>query len=676
MVLVGLDKNRELFAHFTSVARDRETPIQIFASLKADSVCATWILMHLLKTENIEFMIHPVQSYNSITSQVQQWKDDDRLDELHTIIFINCGGNYDISYLFFGDHPPPGVSFYVADHTRPFALENVHSSETVYILDDKESRDQQDFPMPLTENEDDEGNDSDSSLSGFSEDEGPPRKKRRLRKAADPDAARKRTRKAEVQAHYKMSSFAGPTSHLFYELARDLKKDNNKSLWCAICGLTDMFINGRMSRDDYDLKLAHYQEEVLVKNPVIASSQAAQNRTMHDLTQRLPASDQQSFASVNVSGILNGTQALGGSANQSAAQSANQSIANISAIGGDVLANARRRGHIQSSKEFQFFCMRHWTLFDSLYHSSYVAAKLNVWRLHGERALMKLLVQWGIPLQEARQPYKNMMFNFEKKLLSRLENPDLLNALLGPGAIYESFTRQMADMSEVCAADVVRSICGTLNDDDFLELPKREQPMESSRFDDMPVTAAMAAIDPVDYEEALRKRCNENFTDSLVLISESESSYLKRGLDLAKHGQQNLVKMAIWLIEKNELHNTGVLRYGQIRQKNKFTNPVSLSRLAIFTLDACRERYPNRKVLPFLLCALCDVRDCFVVVGVPANKQMGAVSQNSFGTAFREAREAVDAKANHSGFETTVIEVQKDDLKRFIDEVHRQLLDE
>ncbi len=48
---------------------------------------------------------------------------------------------------------------------------------------------------------------------------------------------------------------------------------------------------------------------------------------------------------------------------------------------------------------------RHWTLFDSLYHSEYVATRLGTWvsETAGTQTLEKFLVHMGIPLKESRQ---------------------------------------------------------------------------------------------------------------------------------------------------------------------------------------------------------------------------------------------------------------------------------
>jgi hypothetical protein len=41
---------------------------------------------------------------------------------------------------------------------------------------------------------------------------------------------------------------------------------------------------------------------------------------------------------------------------------------------------------------------RHWTLYDAMYHSSYVASKLGIWKERGRKRLTGLLAKMGFVL--------------------------------------------------------------------------------------------------------------------------------------------------------------------------------------------------------------------------------------------------------------------------------------
>lgn len=50
---------------------------------------------------------------------------------------------------------------------------------------------------------------------------------------------------------------------------------------------------------------------------------------------------------------------------------------------------------IRVSQELRFMLFRHWNLFDAMFHSSYVAGKLLLWKERGRRNLQGLLAKMG-----------------------------------------------------------------------------------------------------------------------------------------------------------------------------------------------------------------------------------------------------------------------------------------
>jgi len=413
-----------------------------------------------------------------------------------------------------------------------------------------------------------------------------------------------------------------------------------------------MFINDRMDRTKYDMSLRHYREEVLRLNPV------QQRRQLDDYNHNVSTR------------LLRGSEDL----TMSSAPLTGEPSSLAIDFDEDDDHIHRKKGHIKESKEFQFFLMRHWTLYNSMYYSRYVATKLNVWRLHGSAALKHLLVKWGIKLKEAQEPFRYMVDELKKKLFAKLHQPEAFSERLGNMLVYESFTRQNAEMESICAADLVRSVDGILEDDQFLEHNKTTRVLQNRNDDeDFPMSAATEAVDPEVYEKSLSTRWNQNFADALCVLSGADKRFFERGIQLTKERQREIVDMGTRLVEKKMIQYNGFMRWAEIHQKNNFTNPVALSKLAMFTVNAFRERYPNRPRSPFILSALCSIRDCFVVVGVATSNRMGMLVKNSFGSSFANARDAVKARTKHMGFETWVIEVQKEDLKRFLEEVLKQM---
>jgi len=51
--------------------------------------------------------------------------------------------------------------------------------------------------------------------------------------------------------------------------------------------------------------------------------------------------------------------------------------------------------YIRTSEELRFTLYRHWTLYDAMFHSSYVASKLGIWKERGRQRLTGLLAKMG-----------------------------------------------------------------------------------------------------------------------------------------------------------------------------------------------------------------------------------------------------------------------------------------
>lgn len=50
---------------------------------------------------------------------------------------------------------------------------------------------------------------------------------------------------------------------------------------------------------------------------------------------------------------------------------------------------------LRPTDELRFMLFRHWNLYDAMYHSSYVASKLGIWKEKGRKRLTGLLAKMG-----------------------------------------------------------------------------------------------------------------------------------------------------------------------------------------------------------------------------------------------------------------------------------------
>jgi cell division control protein 45 len=75
---------------------------------------------------------------------------------------------------------------------------------------------------------------------------------------------------------------------------------------------------------------------------------------------------------------------------------------------------------IRLSPEPRFLLIRHWSLYDSMLHSPYLASRLHMWNEHGQRRLDKFLAKMGVSLSQSKQSYTHMDMDLKKDLRQRL----------------------------------------------------------------------------------------------------------------------------------------------------------------------------------------------------------------------------------------------------------------
>jgi len=150
------------------------------------------------------------------------------------------------------------------------------------------------------------------------------------------------------------TSYGSSAASLLYGLAIQLERVDNDLLWSvslnffggmmfmlilrlAILGVTYQYLTSKIPRTKYDTHQAIYHDEVSRLNP-----QTAQQEDVHALLSINPDD-----------------------------------------------------ASVRSTEELRFTHFRHWTLYDAMYHSSYVAGKLGIWKEKGRSRLTGLLAKMG-----------------------------------------------------------------------------------------------------------------------------------------------------------------------------------------------------------------------------------------------------------------------------------------
>ncbi|EWC46052.1 hypothetical protein DRE_04626 [Drechslerella stenobrocha 248] len=180
------------------------------------------------------------------------------------------------------------------------------------------------------------------------------------------------------------STYGEPISSLIFSLASDLGREDNDLLWLAIVGWEGQQMYGRHMHS------------------------FSGDQTLTSVSAR----------SIGVWGILrdevrrlNPPSVTGGA--NTGHLSSNSSLFTRATTAEDY--------SLRLSPEFRFLLIRHWSLYDSMLHSPYLASKLHLWSEHGRKRLHKLLATMGTSLQQCNQKYVYMDMDLKRGLRDKLE---------------------------------------------------------------------------------------------------------------------------------------------------------------------------------------------------------------------------------------------------------------
>ena len=236
--------------------------------------------------------------------------------------------------------------------TGPCELANVYDPDRVFLFDDGQTSEMIPEPSEIWNMSDSEGEDED-------EDEREAKRARGQDGSLSPRSRRERRlqRDARRLDYYSKTSHGVAASVLMWQLVNDLQKSDNHLLWLAVVGLTDQFIQERISSTAYVLSQTHLADDVRRMNAI----EEAGEQTVMDRIQ------------------------------------------------------------IRQKQELRFMLLRHWTLMDSMTYSRYVATRLGIWKQKGKKDLHHLLAQMGFSLEQCKQQYIAMDVKLKLKLEEQLD---------------------------------------------------------------------------------------------------------------------------------------------------------------------------------------------------------------------------------------------------------------
>ncbi|KAF7353604.1 Cell division control protein 45 [Mycena venus] len=613
----------------------RQSPLTSAASViilvapDVDALCAARMLADLFKQDDVMYRIIPVSG----VSELEKVRDElVMVSELHTLILLNMGGILDLpSEEWFGGFSTQ-MSVHVIDSARPQNLSSLfgggEAGDRIVVWDDG-SADKLDEERkawealtyePLPDSDDDNSDsedeeerprDDDDDEQEYEQNAG---KRRSLgegdrtpgkRQRVDKERPRRMTRdehetySARLEKHYMGGTWHGQSAAgTIYVLATILERVDNELLWLAILGLTFQYTTSRISRDT-------------------------------------PPAGENAMISLNPDDLS-----------------------------------------VRATEELRFMLFRHWTLYDAMLHSSYVAGKLGIWKERGRKKLTGLLAKMGFSILQTQQPYSHMDMDLKKTLVQKLNDIAPEYGLIE--LTYPSFMRCFGYRSQpLSAADAVEGVSALL---DVAEGIKLEVEVEGARNggecsrrkreerENIPpggqghnagapkIKAIGEGGEEVGDEDGSKdvQWWVKNFWTAFDSLSDIVK--LRDALTLSMTVHRKIIDQGTSIIDKQDIRtmrNHRVVVITQGPHLALFSHPGALSRLALWLVEALRDRLPGT--------------NSYLVVGVMAALDFGDVRKNEFGLAFLDAKERCNARTRHGSFDTSVLEINQEDLKVFLE---------
>lgn len=390
-----------------------------------------------------------------------------------------------------------------------------------------------------------------------------------------------------LQDYYGLGiSYSEPISSLAYSLASELGRDDNDLLWLAIVGVTSLELSGHTSTG---LGTPH-------SKPAVTSRQFHQSWRA-DRSSRVYALLRDEVRRLNP-----------------------QSSERQSLLSSKGSARSGMEISIQLVPDPRFVLFRHWSLYQSMLHTPYLAARLHVWNDSGKRKLQNFLTKMGVSKVQYGKGFLHMDQKvkafFREKLLQYCSIYGLEELVpTGEGsATYEQegwgFLRTWGWDTQLSAVDVGVIVGAILE----VVTPQRVNvnPGDTS-------TQQTDAAEVEDRAEALR----EKYFHAYDALAPKKPKDLLKSIPKAQNLMGSILRTGSDLLLKRNIRHLRAFRMGVVKDGpdlSLFANsPGALVRLALWVAEAVAVSEKDRKgtdsATPLVLAALDIPRGTYVVVG-------------------------------------------------------------
>ncbi|KPI35816.1 uncharacterized protein AB675_11095 [Cyphellophora attinorum] len=426
--------------------------------------------------------------------------------------------------------------------------------------------------------------------------------------------ALRRSHESVLEKYYGIgNSYSEPISSLAYSLASELGREDNDMLWLAIVGVTSLELSGHTSTGlGTSRPKAHH-----LPNDYHKSWKATRSSRTYALLR-------DEVRRQNPPRLEDGSLFMGSGSPTSPSDNS-----------------------IRLSPDPRFLLLRHWSLYDSMLHSPYLASRLHVWRDDGVKRLHKLLAKMGVSLTQCKQTYTHMDMELKKMLRERLLQYAGVYGLddivpTGNGhATYDQegwgFIRSWGWKAQLSAIDVGVILGAILDVGDSA----RATAKSSSGTYNGSTQSTDKPIDVADRSEVLIPR----FFAAYDALGPNHSAQLIAAIPTAQHLLRSIHRTGSSLMGKKQLRHLRAFRLGVVKDGpdlGLFANsPGALVKLALWLGESIEVNESSKRgageSTPLVIAALDELRGTYLIVGTGGG--IGSVSDTEAKKEKVEARE-------------------------------------
>ncbi|XP_067162938.1 cell division control protein 45 homolog isoform X2 [Apteryx mantelli] len=327
--------------------------VLLLVASDVDALCACKILQALFQCDHVQYTLVPVSGWQELETAFLEHKD-----QFKYFVLINCGANVDLLEIL---QPEEDTFFFVCDSHRPINVVNVYNETQIKLLVKQD--DDLDVPAydDIFRDEEDEEEDSENESDGSE----PSEKRRRFEEDVIERTMKRRqkreweARRQEILFDYEQYEYHGTSSAMvMFDLAWIMSKDLNDMLWWAIVGLTDQWIQDKITQMKYVTDIGILQRHVSRHN----------HRN----------EDEENSLSIDCM-------------------------------------------RIAFEYDLRLALYQHWSLYESLCNTSYTSASLKLWSVQGQKRLQEFLADMGLPLKQVKQKFNSMDISLKENLREMIE---------------------------------------------------------------------------------------------------------------------------------------------------------------------------------------------------------------------------------------------------------------